>query len=99
MPVDSRIGTFKYLNTAPADGFFQETTGSWAHLAATASTAGAMTLWRDGATRDDGAWTEEDGIAASKEAIHHRLHSTFTSHLGPARLTESQSAFVATTPK
>ena len=39
-------GTYKYLRTtaaAPADGFFQETTGSWAHVAATTTTA--TTVW------------------------------------------------------
>ena len=62
---DNTSKTFTTVATAPADGFFPETTGSWAHIAATATLGGEMTLWRDGATRDDGAWTKGDGGAAN----------------------------------
>jgi hypothetical protein len=64
--------TVKILETAsadPGDGFLQQTVGSWAHLGATASSAGVMTLWRDGVTRDDGAWTKDDGVAANPSSI------------------------------
>jgi hypothetical protein len=53
----------------PSQGFFQETEGSWAHLGATASLEGGVTLWRDGETRTsticniDGecnGWTNND---------------------------------------
>ena len=65
-------GTTKDLLTTAtnlADGFFQEDVGSWAHLGATASPAGVMTLWRDGITRDDGSWTMTDGGAANLNNI------------------------------
>ena len=58
-----------YVRTAEPDstnGFFPET-GSWFHLAATASLAGKMALWRDGLTRDE--WTEDNGVAVNPNSV------------------------------